>query len=195
MYDVRVKRRPYQKVMRAEAEQATRARIVDALMALHEEVGPSRTTVSAVAERAGVERLTVYRHFADEASMIRACSTCWNERNPAPPVPETSGRDAVAECRRALLDLYSWYRKNARMLANVLADAVVMPVVQESMAPMAGYLDAFATALDRQWPRRNTNRLNTLRHAVQFTTWQSLTSMRGSDRRAVDLAISWFART
>jgi len=79
--DMKQTPRTYTKVRRAVAEEATRERIVSAIMELHEEIGPARTTVSAVAERAGVERLTVYRHFPDDRSMFQACSSRWIELN------------------------------------------------------------------------------------------------------------------
>ena len=192
MYTEIVKRhRAYQKVRRAEAEQATRARIVDALIELHQEVGPARTTVSAVADRAGVERLTVYRHFPDEPSMIRACSACWNERNPAPPLPQPGAGNPVRVCRQTLLQLYTWYRSNARMLTRILADAAELEALRESVAPMKDYLDDVASHLDRLWPRRNAQRLATLRHAVEFSTWQSLSGSPGNDRAAVTLVMTW----
>src|SRR5262249_54522395 len=95
VYDGGVARkRTYTKTLRAESEESTRQRIVDALVELHEELGPSRTTVSAVAERAGVQRLTVYRHFPDEPSMIRACSAHWAQLNPLPDLAP-SGADPL----------------------------------------------------------------------------------------------------
>ena len=180
-----MKTRRYTKHARAEAEAETRARILEAVMALHEEVGPLRTTISGIAERAGVERLTVYRHFPDEASMIGSCSALWSERNPAPPLPGDS------DCRRALLDLYAWFRGNARMLERVHADRSDMPTVNAALKEQDAYLDAVASALDRQWPNRNAKRLTTLRHAVQFSTWQSLQRIAGGDRQAVAIVIDW----
>ena len=73
--------RPYRKHRRAELEQQTRERIVEAAVDLHGSVGPARTTVSGVAERAGVQRATVYRHFPDDESLFAACSAHWRERN------------------------------------------------------------------------------------------------------------------
>ena len=74
------KQRTYRKVKRAEDEQRTRARIVDAAEALHAEVGPARATISAIAERADVTRATVYRHFPDDESLFLACSGQWLSR-------------------------------------------------------------------------------------------------------------------
>src|SRR5918994_5654651 len=76
--------RRYQKKRRAEQEAETRQRIVEAMVALHREVGPARTTISAIAERAGVERLTVYRHFPDERSMFQACTSHYSTLVPEP---------------------------------------------------------------------------------------------------------------
>ncbi|HYC62939.1 MAG TPA: helix-turn-helix domain-containing protein [Thermoanaerobaculia bacterium] len=182
--------RTYTKVRRAAAEEATRERIVSALMALHEEIGPARTTVSAVAERAGVERLTVYRHFPDEPSMLRACSAHWNSLHPPPAICSPTD-DPLADFRRTLLRLYVWYRENAAMLIQINTDARKMPVVAELIAPFADHLDAMAAELDRRWPKRNARRAQTIRHALDFSTWHSLGRIAGDDRRAAALAVSW----
>jgi AcrR family transcriptional regulator len=187
-----MKRRPrtYTKVLRAAAEDATRERIVSAIMALHEEVGPARTTVSAVAQRAGVERLTVYRHFPDEPSMLRACSAHWNALHP-PPAVGSATDDPLADVRRTILRLYDWYRTNAAMLVQITNDARQMPVVASLIAPFDDYLDEISSELDRRWPRRSARRAQTIRHALEFSTWRSLASLTGDDRRAAALAVSW----
>ena len=185
-----MKPRAYTKVRRAAAEEATRERIVSAIVALHEEIGPARTTVSAIADRAGVERLTVYRHFPDEAAMLRACSAHWSALNPLPPLP-APGPDPLAACRRTILGLYGWYRANAAMLVQITADARKMPLVAELIAPIGAELDRVAAALDAQWPRRSARRATTIRHALEFTTWRSLERLTGSDRRAAALAVGW----
>lgn len=182
--------RSYTKVRRAEAEEATRERIVSAIMALHEEVGPASTTVSAIAERAGVERLTVYRHFPDEAAMLHACSAHWSSLHPPPEIYATSG-DPSADCRRMLLRLYGWYRENAAMLVQITRDAQRMPLVAALIAPLDVYRDEIAAELDRRWPRKNARRLATIRHALELSTWRSLDRITSSDRRAAALATSW----
>jgi len=184
--------RTYTKVRRAAAEEATRERIVSALIALHEEVGPARTTVSAVAERAGVERLTVYRHFPDEPSMLRACSAHWNALHPPPEMRPPTG-DPLADVRRMILRLYDWYRTNAAMLIQITADARTMPVLAEIMAPYADYLDHVAAELDGRFPRRNARRAQTIRHALELSTWRSLERIAGDDRHAAALAVSWLS--
>jgi AcrR family transcriptional regulator len=65
-------RRPYRKRRRAGLEADTRMRITEAEMALHGSVGPAHTTISAVAERAGVQRATVYRHFPTREALVEA---------------------------------------------------------------------------------------------------------------------------
>jgi AcrR family transcriptional regulator len=183
-------RRTYTKVLRAAAEEATREKIVSAMVALHEEIGPARTTVSAIAERAGVERLTVYRHFPDEPSMLRACSAHWESLHPLPPLPAPAS-EPLAACRRTLVVLYGWYRANAAMLQQITSDARKMPLVAELIAPLARSLDQVAADLDGRWPRRSARRAATIRHALEFTTWRSLERLTGSDRRAAVLATGW----
>jgi AcrR family transcriptional regulator len=184
--------RPYTKVRRAEAEEETRVRIVEALVALHEEVGPSRTTVSAVAAQAGVERLTVYRHFPDEGAMIRACSAHWSRLHPLPPVPDLAGVAPAAACRRVLLPLYAWYRENQRMLTQITSDIERVAIIADVFRdPLDEYLSTLADALDRTWPRRNARRRTTLRHALELTTWRSLDRLTYDDRRAVAIVAEW----
>ncbi|HJW96334.1 MAG TPA: helix-turn-helix domain-containing protein [Thermoanaerobaculia bacterium] len=181
--------RTYTKVLRAAAEEETRLRIVEALIELHAEVGPARTTVSAVAERAGVERLTVYRHFPDEPAMFRACSSLYMQRNP-PPAP-VQHEDPLPAVRKTLVSVYAWYRSNEAMFANVLKDLEVTPSLRESTEGLLEYVDAVASALDRLFGDRRTQRKATIHHALEFSTWQSLSRLTRSDRAAADLATTW----
>src|SRR3954465_6854432 len=118
-------RRPYRKRRRAEQEQATRQRIVGATLGLPATLGPARTTISAIAEKAGVQRLTVYRHFPDERELFAACNAHWLA---PPPPPDPSSWSAL---RPALRELYGWYRRNADMLGNSLRDAPSLPTLAE----------------------------------------------------------------
>lgn len=185
--------RAYTKVRRAAAEEATRERIVSAMIELHEEVGPARTSVSAIAERAGVERLTVYRHFPDEPSMLRACSAHWMALNPLPPMP-VDHSDPLTAFRRTILSLYGWYRSNAAMLIQIASDAPKIPFLEEVMAPLDADLERVAAELDANWPRRSVRRAATIRHALDFSTWRSLDRLTGSDRRAAALVGEWLER-
>ena len=155
-------------------------------MSLHEEVGPARTTVSAIADRAGVQRLTVYRHFPEEREMLRACSTRWAELHPLPAMAPDARSPAGA-----LRELYAWYRDNAGMLTNVYRDAETMPGVKDVMRGMERELDELATRIDRACGRRSADRHRTIRHAVSFGTWQSLSALTRDDRKAADLALRW----
>src|SRR3954464_4465374 len=120
--------RPYNKRRRAELEEETRRRITAATLQLHREVGPARTTISAIAERAGVQRLTVYRHFPDEAELLGACGAAFIEHDPPPdPSPWATIADTHERISTALDAVYAWYRRNADMLANTERDAAVMP--------------------------------------------------------------------
>jgi AcrR family transcriptional regulator len=193
-YHLRVARkrtRTYVKAARAASEAETRDRIVEALIALHEEIGPARTTVKAVAERAGVQRLTVYRHFPNELEMIAACSGRWAERVPLPDLSAIETSEPRQRSREILLALYRYYRTGAPMLSKVLVDATHVEAVRVHMQPLAGYLDTLVEELAKGWKGRSQRRRATLRHAVQFTTWQSLSALTSDDAEAVDLVFHW----
>src|SRR3954470_14258734 len=96
-------RRRYEKRARAAQEQETRRRVIEAALALHGTVGPARTTISAIAERAGVRRATVYRHFPDERELFLGCSGAGAERHPEPnPAPWSAMDDPVKRLEAAL---------------------------------------------------------------------------------------------
>jgi AcrR family transcriptional regulator len=137
----------------------------------------------AIAERAGVQRLTVYRHFPDEPSMFAACSGRWNERNPP---PQGSGSP-----REVLTALYRYYRKVEPMLTKVLADMPYMPVVADQMAPFLDFLEQLVGEMERAWRGRSAKRRATLKHAVQFETWRSLAALTADDRESADLVLRW----
>src|SRR5215210_1962247 len=101
------RKRPYRKTRRAELEDQTRRRITESAVALHERLGPARTSISAIAQHAGVRRSTVYRHFPDEVALFDACSSHWREANPAPdPGAWAAIADPHERTRTVLRDLY-----------------------------------------------------------------------------------------
>lgn len=118
------KKRPYRLGRRADKQEETRRRIVEAAVDLHSTLGPARTTVAQIAERAGVQRHTYYAHFPDERSLFLACSGLALARDPLPDVDAwrslPPGHERVG---LGLADLYSWYERNAEMAACVLRDA------------------------------------------------------------------------
>src|ERR671930_2309104 len=116
-------KRTYRMKQRAEAQEATRLRITESAVALHSELGPSQTTMAAVAEHAGVRRSTLYRHFADEEALFEACSAHWYAQHP-PPSIERWGQieDPDERLAAALGDFYAWYRDAAPMLEQLIRD-------------------------------------------------------------------------
>jgi AcrR family transcriptional regulator len=185
-------KRPYKMKRRAELEQQTRLRITESAVDLHGTVGPARTSISAVAERAGVRRSTVYRHFPDEAALFGACSAHWMAANPPPDVEawgETADPDERLEL--ALIQLYGYYRRTDGMLDKLLRDAPTVPVVDQLMGGFRELLGAAAEILMRGRHRRGKARARTraaIGHALAFSTWQQLTAAEGlDDARAVEL--------
>ncbi len=184
-------RRPYRKRARAAEEERTRLRITEATVALHESVGPARTTIKAVAERAGVQRATVYRHFADEDALYAACQGHWIARHPHPdPEPWARIDDPDARLRAALGDLYAFYRGGAPILANLLRDEPYVAPLQKLLPALHGYIDSVAAVLLRGRPERGRRRGRVravLDHAVSFATWRSLAGGGLDDDEIVDL--------
>src|SRR6476469_5926026 len=117
--------RPYRMKRRAESQRRTRERITESAVALHGTVGPARTTMSAVAEQAGVRRSTLYRHFPDEASLFEACSAHWAAANPPPDLVAWSlVGDPGERLTQALGELYAFYGRTESMFENLLRDEV-----------------------------------------------------------------------
>jgi AcrR family transcriptional regulator len=176
-------RRPYEKKRRAELEEETRRRITESAVELHGSIGPSRTSISAVAERAGVRRSTVYRHFPDELALFTACSTHWGEANPPPELEHwASIQDPEERLRTALDELYAFYRRTERMMDNLHRDEVTNPVVRQLFAPFHEYLSAARDVLIRGRPERGRRRREARAaagHALAYTTWRSLTREQG----------------
>jgi AcrR family transcriptional regulator len=124
--------RKYALKRRAERQDQTRQRIVDATIALHTTVGPARTTISAIAEKAGVQRHTVYSHFPDERALGLACSGCYSERYP---LPDASAWRTIADpdrrLRRGFTELYAYYAARGGELAPILRDLESHPLTRE----------------------------------------------------------------
>lgn len=185
--------RPYRMTRRAEQEELTRRRITESAVALHGTVGPSRTSMSAVAVHAGVRRSTLYRHFPNEAALFDACSAHWSALNPPPDLGAWAEiRDPPERLRRALTELHAYYRRTEAMLDNLYRDESIMPLVAERFAVFHAYLGAAQAALvagrrlGRAAAARRTR--GAIGHAVSFSTWKSLVREHGvSDADAVAL--------
>lgn len=186
-------KRKYDQTRRAEQQDRTRQRIVEAMVAVHEELGPRAATVSAIAERAGVQRLTVYRHFPDDDALFAACTSHWLALNP-PPDPDAWTRVAEpgARLQAALAALYGYYRRNRRMLAASYRDVDVVPALRKPMAAFDGLLDAIRDGLLEGFAAPAARRLRpVLGHALRFTTWNSLDREGLDDAAMADLLRRW----
>jgi AcrR family transcriptional regulator len=166
-------KRKYELKARAEKQAATRRRITAATVALHEEVGPARTTVAEVARRAGVTRLTVYNNFPDERDLFAACQGHWFAQHPPPALDPADGLAAV------LSSLYAWYRKTARMAENVRRDRTLVPELDALMrdtgdARMASLAEALGGG-------------PLIALALDFWTWRRLATEGLSDDEAAAL--------
>ena len=191
------KRGKYDLKARAERYQKTRQRIVEAAVELHRTHGATQTTVTDIAKKAGVERQTVYNHFPDELSLFKACSAHNRALNP-PPDPEPWRLIAGPEerLRRALADLYGYYRRNEQMLANVTADAQVNPNTRKVLEPRVKHQERMRDALAAGWEQGDARRRKRLLDgalwvALEFQTWHTLARQQGfDDEESIELMVS-----
>lgn len=166
-------------------------------MELHREIGPRNTTVSAIAGRAGVERLTVYRHFKGEAEMFAACSGRFLELNPPPDPSAWAGEpDPVKRTKRGLADLYAFFSRTEPMFRKVYLDVDEYPSLKEIMDQFDAHLRELADKLSAAWPgdKDTVRRRVILRHATRFTTWQSLEAEGLDNAEKCKLLLAWLPR-
>ena len=175
--------RTYRMQRRAELEEQTRRRITESTVELHQEVGPARTSISAIAERAGVRRSTVYRHFPDEETLFAACSSHWGAENPPPdPALWAAIEDPEERTESALRELYAFYERTEAMYTSLVRDEPLVPIVHRLLGQFYGYLRAVedglvaGRGLRGRAARRNRAAIG---HALTFTTWRSLTREQG----------------
>ncbi|MDQ0577599.1 TetR/AcrR family transcriptional regulator [Agromyces albus] len=195
-----IEKRKYELKSRAASQQQTRERIVAATVELHTEVGPALTTVAEVARRAGVQRLTVYNHFPEDAGLFGACQAHWMQQHPLPDVATALTADDPAERVRSVFRAqYGWYRETEPMAEKVQRDRGAVPALDSLMrrtadARLDQLADTLATGLGESAERRALIRLG-----LDFWTWRRLTREGLDDDRAAELmtaaATAWLQRS
>jgi|AP12_2_1047962.scaffolds.fasta_scaffold35094_1 AcrR family transcriptional regulator len=180
--------RRYQLRQRAERQEETRGRIVEAAVTLHGTVGIAQTTVTQIADLAGVGRQTVYRHFPDELTLVRACSGLYWERHPFPdPEPWRAIADPLERFRTGLRESYAYHRLTEPMVGQALAVMADHPVMEQYQS----YWRRAAEVIGSAWKLRGRGRellRAAIRHAIGFPTWRSLVrDQKLSDAEAITL--------
>ena len=175
--------RTYTLKKRAEQQAETRQRIVEAAVDLHSSLGPAATTLSMIAERADVQRHTLYAHFPDERSLAMACSGLVYERDP---LPQAAVWCAMANRNERLIAgvsaIYAWYERNASLMACIMRDAehhsLTRDIIALRVGPVvAGWHDVLGTSL-------NARQRAMLHLALSFFTWRTLIRDGGLAQRA-----------
>jgi AcrR family transcriptional regulator len=186
--------RKYEMKRRAERMRETRRRITEATVELHQDVGPARTTVSAIAEKAGVQRHTYYAHFPETKDLYRACTAHYLERNPLPDPSSWEEISAPEErLRGALSEVYAFYAGNEAMLTNVLRDMPFDPVLRENNILLFRHWEAMRDTLADAFEasgERHEALLGAIALALDLQTWRTLVRQQGlEDDRAVELMV------
>ena len=190
-----MKRGKYNLKARAERQQNTRQRIVETAVELHRIHGPAQTTITDIARRAGVERRTVYNHFPDELSLLKACSAHNRALNPPPdPEPWKLIADPESRLRKALAEVYAYYRRNEQMQANVSRDAQVNPNVAKVFEARVKHQERMRDALAVGWEQGDGQRdkllYGALWVALEFQTWHELVRQQGfEDEDVIELMV------
>jgi AcrR family transcriptional regulator len=184
-------KRKYELKKRAEQLAATRRRITEATVELHRTVGPAATQISEIARRAGVQRVTIYNHFPDEASLLAACSSHWRGLHPAPDATAWRAiEDPDERLRAGLRALYAWYRETEPMTANILRDSELVPALRPIVeGGLRGYLADVRRILAEPFPARGRRRQHVtaaVHAAADFHFWRALAPLGDAD--AADLA-------
>ena len=181
---------------RAEQVDETRQRITEAAVRLHTTVGPAHSSIAAIAEEAGVTRLTLYRHFADLDALFEACRAHWSAQNPRPDAGAWQEIPRLEErARRAFGELYGWYRDHADELYPINRDAAAMPLSAQLATKTGNRILADALVGGQVGADTDSDGEGRLlravaRHLVDFLTWRSLAVQQGlDDREVVELAV------
>jgi AcrR family transcriptional regulator len=188
------RKRGYRKRRRAALEGETRQRITKAAVKLHGTLGPARTTVSAIADEAGVQRATVYRHFPDTDSLFAACSSHWLADNPLPDAERWAEiEDPESRLRTGLGELYAWYARTEYMLERINRDVTLVPEIARPMSMRLAWLERTRDLLLNGRPERGRPRARVgaaIGHALAFETWRSLVRVEGLEEgEAVELMV------
>ena len=192
-----MKKRKYNKKLRAEQQDETRERIVEATVKLHEELGPAKTSIKAIAEAAGVQRLTVYRHFPDDVSLFQACTSHYLALHPPPNMADWAEIDNASErSYTVLLAFYRYYSQTQKMWNVAYRDVDDVEALKEPMGQFESYLDMVNDDLVNTWEQSDNIKKQlqtTLRHALRFTTWQSMKKIKLKDEKIAELVQCWLA--
>lgn len=189
--------RKYKMKQRAQNQERTREKIVAATASLHGSVGPKNTSISAVAEKAGVQRHTVYRHFPTEESLFLACTSHWLDENP-PPDPDgwKNEENAGRRTAEALRAIYGYYRRTSSMWRLVYRDIDQVPAMRGPLDAFHDYLRSIRDDLVGHWQpdgRKSRSVRTTVGHLLSFSTWESLNRQKIDDPQMVDLVLRWVA--
>jgi AcrR family transcriptional regulator len=187
-----IEKRTYRMKQRAEAQEATRLRITESAVELHQTLGPSQTTMAAVAEHAGVQRSTLYRHFSDESALFESCRTHWYASHPPPELERSSNISPPHERLVVVLtELYVWYRGTGTMLDALIRDETLVPAVGRQFGAFHSRLDEAHDLLlsgRRLRGPRLANVSALIRLALKFESWRALCREGGlQDRPAAEL--------
>lgn len=186
--------RKYRLKLRAESQEQTRQRIVKATVALHTTLGPAHTSMVAIAQQAGVERPTLYRHFPTMSDLFSACSShLWEQSPPPDPEPWLKINQPEARLRLGLMELYTYYADHELAQWKILRDLEDMPELRPFAARRIAHCQRMREVLASVWPDRGIQQkflMATLAHATDYFAWRSLRRQGLTNEEAIELNVN-----
>jgi AcrR family transcriptional regulator len=170
---------------RAETAEETRRRIVDATHALHVEQGIHATTMTHIANRAGVSVGTVYHHFPTYQDAVLACAAHTAEMVPLPTLEILDGATTLEERVRQLARGVFGFYERLPAYERVRSERWGMP-------PIAAYVeqeDSNRLALTREALRPfkvNARLVNACAALLDVAVHGALTRAGSSSMKAAD---------
>lgn len=133
-----VRGRQYRLGKRAEAAGATRRRIIEGTIAVHDEQGITRTTVRDVAARASVAPSTVLQHFPRMDDLIQACGELSDALVPMPTEADLApATDRPGRVRRLTATLFGWWEQLGPGWDHLQVDRRTLPRVDAWLSDVA----------------------------------------------------------
>jgi AcrR family transcriptional regulator len=182
-------KRRYRMAARAEAAAATRARILDAAIALFWERPLLDIPLEEVARRAGVSLPTVIRHYGDKGGLFAAAAEREYER-----VRRQRDEAPIGDVRAAVRILVDHYEELGDAVLRLLAEEDRVPGLRElahrGRAYHASWCErVFAPALTGQSEEARAIRLAELIAVTDVYLWKLLRRDRGLSKSQTELAL------
>ncbi len=180
-------RRSYNSPLREARARETRERILEGVAAWIQRDSPTPFTLEAIAEEAGVERRTVFRHFATKEALLEAFWQWINHRITPRTLPESLPEliDGPREAFARFDDQEGVIRASLHTPAGRAMRLATVEARRKAFRASLREATRGATAKDRR-------RIEAVAHALySAAAWESMRDYAGIDGKQAGDAASW----